>query len=608
MPNLEIFSRDKSIYWRVPLAAKLLRLGRMPGMADVVTPPQDNFISKVHATIEMKPDGRLHVVRQADANNPVYRLENGKAPAAQDDFTIAVGESFQIGGTVFRLCSDTEGGGSDTAEQKRPQPLAAENTFTPDKIREFRFVDATSRLEALADLPQLILSTQHERMLEQQVLDTLLKGIPEADVAAIVRLDPECKEDDPRIHVLALKSREAAMAAGSEHRPSRRLVHNAIRYYSPTHHVWQSGGGDISYTVSTGMDWALCVPMPDHIAPDHGLYVSGRLRMGLMAAGSSGGGSKDKQYQGDIKFAQLTADIYASLRRTIDLAHQQRILTRFLPMPIIAQMSRHTGDFDDFLQARECDITVLFCDLRGSCKLAESGKNDLQDLLSRLSDALGVMTENIVSRWGVIGDFQGDAAMAFWGWPKGERQVEQAAQAALHIQKRFRDGKGGAVHGMTCGIGLAHGRGLAGRLGTADQYKVGAFGPVVNLASRLESLTKYFGVSILVEGNFASQIGPDTPWTRKRKLARIKPAGMDTPVEVFELMPPEAEAGAMPDNLRRRYENGLTAFMAGKWPEAGNLLASLPDDGPTRALKKYIADRPEGPPAGWDGTIVMASK
>src|SRR5205085_10396074 len=137
----------------------------------------------------------------------------------------------------------------------------------------------------------------------------------------------------------------------------------------------------------------LCVPMPDHIAPDHGLYASGRLRMGLAAAKEG----KDRQHQGDIKFAQLTADIYASLRRTIELSNQQRILTRFLPMPIIAQMGKHTGDFDDFLQARECDITVLFCDLRGSCKIVETGQSDLQKLLNQLSDALGVMTENIVS-------------------------------------------------------------------------------------------------------------------------------------------------------------------------------------------------------------------
>jgi adenylate cyclase len=601
MAILEIYSRDKSISWRVPLTSKPLRLGRMPGLADIVTPPADNFISKVHATIAMQSDGRLRVVRNAEAHNPIYSLEAGKPPATADDFMVTMGDSFQIGSTIFRLCDDSRDG-TDTADDAGVA-MASENTYAPEKVREFRFVDANHRVEALADLPQLILSTQHERMLEQSVLDTMLKGIPEADVAAIVRLDPDCKENDPRIQVLAQKARETLRGEGDGHRPSRRLVHNAIRYLTPTHHVWQSGGSaDAGYTVNAGMDWALCVPMPDHIAPDLGLYASGRLRFADP--------NKEKQYQGDVKFAQLTADIYASLRRTIELTNQQRTIARFLPMPIVAQMGRHTGDFDEFLQARECDMTVLFCDLRGSCKIAESGSDDLQKLLGRLSDALAVMTDNIVSRWGVIGDFQGDAAMAFWGWPSGERQIERAAESALHIQRRFRDltGRSGSLHGMACGIGLAHGRGLAGRLGTPDQYKIGAFGPVVNLASRLESLTKYFRVSVLVDSAFAAGLGADLPWCRTRRIARIRPAGMSVPVDVCELMPSEAEAGAMPEHVRRKYERGLDAFIAGRWVEAGNLLATIPGDGPADVLRIYITEHGGTAPAGWDGTIVMAGK
>lgn len=608
MAILEIYSRDKSISWRVPLTTKPLRLGRMPGLADIVTPPTDNFISKVHATIALQADGKLRVVRNSEAHNPIYSLEPGKPPASQDDFTINVGDSFQIGGTIFRLCDDSLDG-TDTTEEKL-SVMASENTYAPEKVREFRFVDANHRVEALADLPQLILSTQHERMLEQSVLDTMLKGIPEADVAAIIRLDPDCTESDPRIQVLAQKARDTMRGDGDGHRPSRRLVHNAIRYCTPTHHVWQTGAGsaDMGYTVNAGMDWALCVPMPDHIAPDLGLYASGRLRISL--TGSSGDGAKEKQYQGDVKFAQLTADIYASLRRTIELTNQQRTIARFLPMPIVAQMGRHGGDLDEFLQARECDITVLFCDLRGSCKIAESGSDNLQSLLARLSEALGVMTENIVSRWGVIGDFQGDAAMAFWGWPSGERQVERAAESALHIQRRFRDltSKTGSLQGMACGIGMSHGRGLAGRLGTPDQYKIGAFGPVVNLASRLESLTKYFRVSILIDSSFAAQISPEVPWCRTRRVARILPAGMTVPVDICELLPSEAEAGAMPEVQRRKYERGLDAFIAGRWTEANNLLASIAGDGPTDVIRNYITQNGGSAPAGWNGTIVMAAK
>jgi adenylate cyclase len=607
MAFLDIFSRDKSISWRVPLTGKPLRLGRMPGLADIVTPPTDNFISKVHATIHLQPDGLLRVVRNGEAHNPIYRIKSGEAPVASDDFTIPVGESFQIGETVFRLCDDDQDG-SDTAEENAG-PLTSESAYAPDKVREFRFVDANHRMEALADLPQLILSTQHERMLEQSVLDTLLKGIPEADVAAIVRLDPTSPDNDPRVQVLAMKGRESARSGADGHRPSRRLVHNAIRYLTPTHHVWQSGGsGDVAYTVNAGMDWALCVPLPDYIAPDLGLYASGQLRITLPGPGADA--ARELQYQGDIKFAQLTADIFAALRRTIELTNQQRTISRFLPMPIIAQLGRQSGDLDEFLQARECDITALFCDLRGSCKLAESGAEDLQKLLGRLGDALAVMTDNIVSRWGVIGDFQGDAAMAFWGWPSGERQVERAAESALHIQRRFRDltHRPGSLQGMECGIGLAFGRGLAGRLGTPDQYKVGAFGPVVNLASRLESLTKQFRVGILIDGAFAAKLSTDLPWCRTRRIGKVQPLGICVPVDVYELLPSEAEAGSLPEALRRRFERAVDAFQAGRWPEATKLLTDVVGDGPADFLRRFMSERGGTAPAGWDGTIVMATK
>jgi adenylate cyclase len=600
MANLEICSRDKTIYWRVPLTDKPMRLGRMQNLVDIVTPPQDNYISKCHATLQLHAD-RLTVTRHPQAGNPIYRLEPGKPPAPTDEVTLNPGESFQIGSTVFRLCPEDDEGQHTTAEMPQPQE-PSETTFSASDLNKLRFTDASHRVDALADLPQLILSASHERMLDQQVLDTLLKGIPEADVVAIVRLDPQSSEAEPKVQPMALKCRESR--GSSDHRPSRKLVYKAVRYLWPTHHVWQTGG-DLTMTREAGMDWALCVPMPDEIAPDQGLYAAGRLRH----AGADTP-NHERHAQGDLKFAQLTANIYASLLKMLELQNQQRTLSRFLPMPIISQMSRLAANqLDEFLQARECDISVLFCDLRGSCRIAESGSTDLHSLLRQINEALGIMTDNIVGRWGVIGDFQGDAAMAFWGWPKAERQAESAAQAALHIQKNFRE-LSGNMAGMACGIGLAFGRGLAGRLGTQDQYKVGAFGPVVNLAARLESLTKQLGVAILADGAFCAELGPDLAWVRRRKIARLKPAGMDAPVEVVELMPPEAEAGALAEGHRRRYERALEVFMRGGWKEAQNLIsAGLPDtDGPTRWLKKYIADHPDGPPAGWDGTIVMASK
>src|SRR5262249_31936027 len=147
----------------------------------------------------------------------------------------------------FRLCPDDEPEPT-TAEVKAP-PAPSETSVSAADLNKFRFTDASHRVDALADLPQLILSAQHERMLDQQVLDTMLKGLPEADIVAIVRLAPDCAEADPRVQVMALKTRETALARGvAEHRPSRRLVFKAVRYLWPTHHVWQGGGGDLNFT------------------------------------------------------------------------------------------------------------------------------------------------------------------------------------------------------------------------------------------------------------------------------------------------------------------------------------------------------------------------
>src|SRR5262245_13985077 len=290
MPDLEIFSRDKSIVWRVALQNKPMRLGRMQGLVDITTPPQDNYISKIHATVYWL-NNKLRVTKHPDASNPVYKVDPGKTPVPLDEMDLVPGESFQIGSTIFRLCPETDELPQTTNEVAHT--ITTEKAYTKDNVRDFRFADANQRVEALADLPNLILSMQQERMLEQQVLDTLLKGIPEADFVAIVRLDMDSPEDNPRVHRLATKSREQAGRGGEEHSPSRRLVSTAIRNYSATHHVWQAGNIDPTFTTDVSMDWALCVPMPDQIAPDLGLYAAGKLRWG-----SPGGeAGKERQFQ-----------------------------------------------------------------------------------------------------------------------------------------------------------------------------------------------------------------------------------------------------------------------------------------------------------------------
>ena len=95
-------------------------------------------------------------------------------------------------------------------------------------------------------------------------------------------------------------------------------------------------------------------------------------------------------------------------------------------------------DPDVVLAPRETEVSVLFCDLRGFSRETERHAGDLLGLLHRVSKALGVMTHHIREQGGVVGDFQGDAAMGFWGWPLPQDDaVLRTCRAALAVRAEF---------------------------------------------------------------------------------------------------------------------------------------------------------------------------
>jgi adenylate cyclase len=242
------------------------------------------------------------------------------------------------------------------------------------------------------------------------------------------------------------------------------------------------------------------------------------------------------------------------------------------------------ADAPHALDPRETDVTVLFCDLRGFSKTVEAGEGNLLAVLNRVSAALGVMTQNILRFRGAIADFLGDAALGFWGWPIDHPgKAEDACRAALGIRATFDEyGKDPAhpLYGFRVGIGIASGRAVAGGIGSAEQAKVTVFGPVVNLASRLQDMTKLLRVPILIDEPTAAAIrehtAPDV--ARVRRLARVKPYGLDTPVIVTELLPPIGTEDAPSNEDIAAYEAALDSFLAGDWNAAYKLLHQLPPD------------------------------
>jgi len=288
-------------------------------------------------------------------------------------------------------------------------------------------------------------------------------------------------------------------------------------------------------------------------------------------------------------------------------------LRQFLSPVVVDALVGH--DPEQVLTPRETDVSVLFCDLRGFSRRSEQEASDLLGLLKRVSGALGVMTHHILDQGGVVGDFHGDAAMGFWGWPlRQDSWVERAARAALNIRAAFAIAAARPDHPLAdfrIGIGLATGRAVAGKIGTVDQVKVTVFGPVVNVASRLESMTRALHAPILVDAATAQHIRQSVPATvaRLRRVARVRPYGMITAVDVHELLPPEPDFPVLSDQHIACYESALDALEAGNWERAFEQLHAVPaEDRVKDFLTMYIVQNNRIPPPDWNGVIPLARK
>jgi adenylate cyclase len=329
-----------------------------------------------------------------------------------------------------------------------------------------------------------------------------------------------------------------------------------------------------------------------------------------VAGGATASGNR---LEADVKFAELVAEIVGSIRKLKHLERQQAGLRQFLPPAILAAIG---SDSDPALLApRESIVTVMFCDLRGFSRRVETARDDLIGLLDRVSQALGVMTRHISAHGGVIGDFQGDAAMGFWGWPvPSDDDPLRACRAALAIRAEFAAAAGtpgNPLADFRMGIGLARGKGVSGRIGTPEHFVFTAFGPVVNLASRLEGMTKHLHVPIVIDENLLQIVraGLSAEEGRTRLLGKVLPYGTETPVTVAELLPGERELPELTAANLADYDAAVSDFIAGRWDEAHAALRTLPaGDRAQDFLAGQIVAHNRQPPADWNGVVKLPSK
>ena len=584
--------------WRCRLSAgKQYVLGRTPEVDLPV--PWDDHISRRH--VRLTSDGQhIDVEALPAATNPLFF--DGQAVAA---CRLSAGQQFVLGTTSFFAVPVDDGSSlKDVSAWGGDQPVE-EVTFDPQELRKVRYRNANKRIEVLSHLSEVILGARSQTELYQRLANLILAGVTGADAAAIVELDSE-----ESIRVLHWdRRRETA----GEFRPSGRLVRAALQNRNRSVlHVWEAHSrSQEDYTAMAEFDWAFCTPMPHPPERQWGLYLAGRLDQPL--TGEPLPEATSLHLQADVKFTELVAEIIGSVQKANELERHLSGYRQFFAPPIVEALGSDLNT--EILEPRECDVTVLFCDLRGFSRRAEESAEDLIGLLDRVSRALEVMTEQILLHGGVTGDFQGDAALAFWGWPfASESAAIDACRAALGIRAAFAktfDLPDHLLARFRVGIGIAHGRAVAGKIGTSEQVKVTVFGPVVNLASRLEGMTKVMRVPIVVDEATAEIVRTrlDPGEGRIRRLSRVLPYGMETPLTVSELLPPVSDMPELTDPLIAQFEEGVDLFIAGQWEEAYQRLHEMPTgDRAQDFLSMQIAQHNRVAPADWNGVIRLPNK
>ncbi len=570
-----------------------MRLGRSP---DVDLPvPWEPVLSRFHLTLVVEPEG-VALRRNPDAANPIYM--NGRSI---DTATLVDGDTFVVGQTTFHL---------GQANLKAAAPAEApfeEVVFSRQDLRRIQYRDADKRLEVLSALPDLISGSLNESALSSRLSHLLLTGIRAAEAVAVVELN-----EHNEVHI---RHWERRRETSGSFRPSHRLITEALTQQRSALHVWKRRipSGD-DYTISSDSDWAFCTPIEGPL-PRRGLYVAGQHDQiqSIMETLRRDG----LHLQAEIKFTELVADVIGSVERVNRLEANLSVLRQFLSPPVLRALERSgSGGLNaDMLEPRECHVTVLFCDVRGFSQRAEEGAGDLKSLLNELRMALELMTQEILHHGGVTGEFLGDAALGFWGWPFASEEAPlNACRAALGIRRRLaqiRNEPGHPLADVEVGIGIAQGPAVAGKIGTSDRMTVTVFGPVVNLASRLQTMTKQLRVPILLDEATAEIVRRRLSTTegRIRKLARVQPYGMETPLTVSELLLPMGEAEELTDAHLALYEQGVEHFQAGRWQEAYRCLHGMPssDRAPDFLLPRLAQHNRHAPP-GWTGVIELPEK
>ena len=277
------------------------------------------------------------------------------------------------------------------------------------------------------------------------------------------------------------------------------------------------------------------------------------------------------------------------------------------------------------LGGEERRLTIMFSDVRGFTKIAEFYKADPAGLTHLMNRFLTPLSDAILARRGTIDKYMGDAIMAFWNAPlDDESQERNAAAAALDMLARMEalnaarkaeaESGGHPVLPLDIGIGINTGPCVVGNMGSELRFDYSVLGDPVNVASRLEAQSKFYGVRIILGSATADAIGDTYPLL---ELDRIRVKGKSEPETIWTLLGgPHLRDTDRFRALSTRHAAMLAAYRMRRWHDAEadaavclTLAQGLAIDGIYRLYRERAASFSTTPPPDeWDRVHIAMDK
>ncbi len=297
---------------------------------------------------------------------------------------------------------------------------------------------------------------------------------------------------------------------------------------------------------------------------------------------------------------------------------RRRSLTRlfgtYVPPELVAQMARDPQRYG--MQAENRELTVMFCDMRNFTRVSEAlPPEELRALVNRFFSA---MTQEIRAHRGTLDKYIGDAIMAFWGAPVADADhALHAVQAALAMTARMdelnRELRARGLPEIGVGLGINSGLVCVGDMGSDIRRSYTVMGDAVNLASRVEALTRLYGVDILLGETTRAAVGDRMALV---EVDRVRVKGKQVAVTLFTPVSASISSQAQFADEMRLWRLALASYRQQDAKQALTSLEALRESFGSSALSGLYhqlgerlarwADHPE--PSDWDGTRTFDSK